>query len=103
MKQVESLSKEFIEQLPPSLLSLLTPNTGTEVNLTDKGKPPAFISPCQKYIIQRLNALPNIKKYTVMRPHVRNSHAMMVCLNPKFHNHREGRGTLRHWADNFIL
>jgi hypothetical protein len=52
-------------------------------------------------IVRALNALERVCKYTAFRPAVRNSHAMLVCLDPRYADHRVGRGVLRHWVDNF--
>jgi hypothetical protein len=55
----------------------------------------------QATIVHGLNRLDGVHKYTAFRPGVRNSHAMLICLEPRFADHRAGRGVLRHWVDNF--
>ncbi|KAJ7334116.1 DUF676-domain-containing protein [Mycena albidolilacea] len=55
----------------------------------------------QAMIVHGLNRLDGVHKYTAFRPRVRNSHAMLICLEPRFADHRAGRGVLRHWVDNF--
>ncbi|KAJ7623236.1 DUF676-domain-containing protein [Roridomyces roridus] len=60
--------------------------------------PPAMSA---QQIILSLNALDNVRKFTAFRPGVRNSHAMLICLDARFADHRVGRGVLRHWADHF--
>ncbi|KAJ6619473.1 putative serine esterase-domain-containing protein [Mycena sp. CBHHK59/15] len=62
---------------------------------------PPPMAPAQVAIVRALNTLRGVRKHTVFRPHVRNAHAMIICLEPRFADHRVGRGVLRHWVDNF--
>ncbi|KAJ7574478.1 DUF676-domain-containing protein [Mycena floridula] len=96
-KKHGSSSLGFIDALPSSLVPTVSsaidtsPNTSRIMTLEQRG------------VIRSLNELPNVRKYLVYRPRVRNSHAMIICLDPRFQNHRKGQGVLRHWADNFLL
>jgi hypothetical protein len=58
----------------------------------------------QLQCIENLNKIPQLKKELSFFQGVRNSHAIIVCRDPKmFKHHLEGEGTLRHWADHFEL
>ncbi|KAF8845086.1 DUF676-domain-containing protein [Paxillus ammoniavirescens] len=77
---------------------------------TSKSKaedPPSFqplLTPVQLRCIENLNKIPQLKKERAFFTNVRNSHAMVVCRDPKkFKFHLEGEGLLRHWADQFEL
>ncbi|KAJ7115951.1 putative serine esterase-domain-containing protein [Mycena epipterygia] len=74
----------------------------------DSGAEPHDIEPnnllmtaTQAAIVRGLNTLGGVRKYTAFRPAVRNSHAMLICLESRFADHRVGRGVLKHWVDNF--
>ncbi|KAJ7722437.1 putative serine esterase-domain-containing protein [Mycena maculata] len=101
--QVEGAVVEFIDD-----------NAGTEPTKDPESarkprcapKPPSeqpILTPTQRRIAAALNRLP-LKKERAYFPHVRNSHAMIVCRDVKnFELHREGEGILRHWADSFVI
>ncbi|KAJ7155404.1 DUF676-domain-containing protein [Mycena crocata] len=65
--------------------------------------PLALMTVTQAAMVRALNTLPpgSVRKYIAFRPGVRNAHAMLICLQPRFADHRVGRGVLRHWADHF--
>ncbi|KAJ6591586.1 hypothetical protein DFH09DRAFT_179007 [Mycena vulgaris] len=68
----------------------------------DADAPPNPLMPvAQAAMVRALNTLGGVRKYTAFRPAVRNAHAMLICLEPRFADHRVGRGALRHWADHF--
>jgi hypothetical protein len=80
------------------------------LSTTSKSKaegPPPFqplLTPVQLRCIENLNKIPQLKKECAFFTGVRNSHAMVVCRDPKkFKFHLEGEGLLRHWADQFEL
>jgi len=56
----------------------------------------------QRSMARSLSRL-DVRKYAVFRPRVRNSHAMIICVEPRFRDHQKGRGVLRHWVDNFLV
>jgi hypothetical protein len=63
-----------------------------------------LLTPGQLQCIENLNKIPQLKKERAFFEGVRNSHAMIVCRDPKmFKQHLEGEGVLRHWADHFEL
>lgn len=70
-------------------------------------KPPPYqplLTPGQLQSIENLNKIPQLKKERAFFEGVRNSHAMIICRDPKmFKQHLEGEGVLRHWADHFEL
>ncbi|KAG1770717.1 putative serine esterase-domain-containing protein [Suillus occidentalis] len=70
-------------------------------------KPPPYqplLTPGQLQCIENLNKIPQLKKERAFFEGVRNSHAVIVCRDPKmFKHHLEGEGVLRHWADHFEL
>ncbi|KAG1808683.1 putative serine esterase-domain-containing protein [Suillus subaureus] len=72
-----------------------------------RSKPPPYqplLTPGQLQCIENLNKIPQLKKERAFFEGVRNSHAMIVCRDPKmFKQHLEGEGVLRHWADHFEL
>jgi len=68
---------------------------------TPLGTDTTLMTAQQAAILRALNKLGGVRKYTAFRPAVRNSHAMLICLEPRFADHRAGRGVLRHWVDNF--
>ncbi|KAJ7442261.1 DUF676-domain-containing protein [Mycena latifolia] len=89
-------------------IRLLQPSVSVPVpilpDLEAHGTPPnTLMTPAQAAMVRVLNALDGVRKYTAFRPAVRNAHAMLICLEPRFADHRVGRGVLRHWADNFEL
>lgn len=111
-----SSSSGLIAALPDSLHGLVASTVAVAANTVDaatsdtdtemaKSEPqsPEIMSAKQLSIIRALNVLPHVRKYTVFIPSVRNSHAIIICRNPRFANHQQGRGVLRHWAHNFIL
>lgn len=63
-----------------------------------------LLTETQRRIIVNLNTLPNLKKVYVFIDGVRNSHATIVCRDPKnFSFHRRGEGVLRYLADGFEM
>ncbi|KAG1907847.1 putative serine esterase-domain-containing protein [Suillus fuscotomentosus] len=72
-----------------------------------QSKPPPYqplLTPGQLQCIENLNNIPQLKKERTFFEGVRNSHAVIVCRDPKmFKHHLEGEGVLRHWADHFEL
>lgn len=72
-----------------------------------RSKPPPYqplLTPGQLQCIENLNKIPQLKKERAFFEGVRNSHAIIVCRDPKlFKHHLEGEGVLRHWADHFEL
>jgi len=70
-------------------------------------KPPSYqplLTSGQLQCIENLNKIPQLKKELAFFDGVRNSHAIIVCRDPKmFKHHLEGEGVLRHWADHFEL
>jgi hypothetical protein len=72
-----------------------------------RSKTPSYqplLTPGQLQCIENLNKIPQLKKERAFFEGVRNSHAMIVCRDPKmFKQHLEGEGVLRHWADHFEL
>ncbi|KAG1740003.1 putative serine esterase-domain-containing protein [Suillus lakei] len=72
-----------------------------------RSKPPPYqplLTPGQLKCIENLNKIPQLKKELAFFEGVRNSHAVIVCRDPKmFKHHLEGEGVLRHWADHFEL
>lgn len=95
-RELDSPTHDLIEALPPLLLKMTTPKIIWPDKTSD-----TVMADRQKHLVQLLNELPNVQKHTVFRPWVRNAHAMMICLDSRFKNHRQGRGVLRHWVDNF--
>ncbi|KAG2157765.1 putative serine esterase-domain-containing protein [Suillus bovinus] len=72
-----------------------------------RSKPPPYqplLTPVQLQCIENLNKIPQLKKERAFFEGIRNSHAVIVCRDPKaFKQHLEGEGVLRHWADHFEL
>lgn len=63
-----------------------------------------LLTETQRRIIANLNTLPNLKKVYVFIDGVRNSHATIVCRDPKgFSFHRRGEGVLKYLADGFEM
>ncbi|KIO24698.1 hypothetical protein M407DRAFT_25944 [Tulasnella calospora MUT 4182] len=63
-----------------------------------------LLTETQRRIIANLNTLPNLKKVYVFIDGVPNSHATIVCRDPKgFSFHRRGEGVLRYLADGFEM
>ncbi|KAJ8589939.1 DUF676-domain-containing protein [Rhizopogon salebrosus TDB-379] len=81
--------------------------TSTEEKGKSRLKPPSYqplLTSGQLQAIENLNKIPQMKKEQVFFEGVRNSHAIIVCRDPKmFKHHLEGEGVLRHWADHFEL
>jgi hypothetical protein len=81
--------------------------TSTEEKGKSRSKPPSYqplLTSGQLQAIENLNKIPQMKKEQVFFEGVRNSHAIIVCRDPKmFKHHLEGEGVLRHWADHFEL
>ncbi|KIJ20914.1 hypothetical protein PAXINDRAFT_125466 [Paxillus involutus ATCC 200175] len=81
-------------------------STPTPSSPITEGPPPfqPLLTPVQLRCIENLNKIPQLKKECAFFTGVRNSHAMVVCRDPKkFKFHLEGEGLLRHWADQFEL
>ncbi|KAJ7606155.1 DUF676-domain-containing protein [Mycena polygramma] len=86
----------LLEQTAPAPIP--TPTSELDV---PPGFDTALMTAQQAAIVHALNRLGGVRKYTAFRPAVRNSHAMLICLDPRFADHRAGRGVLRHWVDSF--
>ncbi|KAF7356617.1 DUF676-domain-containing protein [Mycena venus] len=76
------------------------PSPPSDINAPPNGDT-TLMTAQQAAIVNALNKLDGVRKYTAYRPAVRNSHAMLICLDPRFADHRAGRGVLRHWVDTF--
>jgi hypothetical protein len=62
------------------------------------------MTPAQLRMIANLDSIAHLRKHYAYFPKARNSHAVIVCRDPKqFPAHEEGRIVLRHWADGFRL
>lgn len=62
------------------------------------------LSASQLFMIQMLNALPQMTKHRVFIDPVMNSHATIISRDVKtFEFHKRGWGVLKHWADSFVL
>ncbi|KAG2075726.1 DUF676-domain-containing protein [Suillus decipiens] len=78
-----------------------------EIEKKSQSKPAPYqplLTPGQLQCIENLNKIPQLKKERAFFAGVRNSHAMIICRDPKmFKQHLEGQDVLRHWADHFEL
>lgn len=90
---------------PANKASSTKPTKGQQKK--SQSKPPPYqplLTPGQLQCIENLNNIPQLKKERTFFEGVRNSHAVIVCRDPKmFKHHLEGEGVLRHWADHFKL
>ncbi|KAG2132774.1 putative serine esterase-domain-containing protein [Suillus clintonianus] len=90
---------------PADKTNSAAPTKGKEKK--SRSKPPPYqplLTPGQLQCIETLNKIPQLKKERAFFEGVRNSHAIIVCRDPKlFKHHLEGEGVLRHWADHFEL
>ncbi|KAG0709340.1 putative serine esterase-domain-containing protein [Suillus ampliporus] len=90
---------------PGDITKSATPTKGKEKK--SRSKPPPhqpLLTPSQLQCIENLNKIPQLKKERAFFAGVRNSHAIIICRDPKmFKHHLDGEGVLRHWADHFEL
>jgi len=111
-KRMEDAVADLIDDPSPdgdtdSLPTTANPQTGKPDKITLRGNAnkmavPQILTPLQVQIAVSLNGLPHLKKERAYIQGVRNSHAPVVCRDPKrFPFHRVGEGVIRHWADHF--
>ena len=105
LEQDESKLAHYLREFEKDVEDVVV-NLIDDSNPSFSGKHPSehpIITPLQRRMAASLNGLP-IKKERAYLPHVRNSHAIIVCRDVKrFELHRRGEGVIRHWATSFIL
>jgi hypothetical protein len=87
---------EDIDAPPPSDSGVVVPTDSQKHNQPS-------LKPVQRSMAKTLNGLPQLKKQRAFFRDVRNSHAMIICRDPRFKIHELGRGILKHWADHFVF
>ena len=99
---VANLIDDPLSESDPTPGSTTTPPVEIRSVEDDKRRPP--LNPLQLRMAAWLNKLPGLKKERAFIPLVVNSHAVIVCRDPKrFPTHRVGEGVIRYWADQFVL
>ncbi|KAJ7668318.1 putative serine esterase-domain-containing protein [Mycena rosella] len=92
-------SRARIRLLQPSVAIIIHPAPDSDADAPTLDS--TIMTAAQVRMVRALNKLDRVRKHTAFRPAVRNAHAMLICLEPRFADHRVGRGVLRHWVDHF--
>lgn len=102
-KRLIHILSEIEHEMEAAVADLIDDPDPAPVYQLELNRTQPIITPEHKRIAAWLNTLP-IKKELAYFENVVNSHAMIVCRDPKrFEFHRMGEPVLRHWAKQLIM
>ncbi|BGP12286.1 hypothetical protein JCM10213_000018 [Rhodosporidiobolus nylandii] len=87
--------------LPSRRSSPFPPPSSEDLHTAHRLKTDPLLSDSQRFQLENLNALPQLRKHFVWLPQVRHTHGAIVRRDPNFYYAKEGKKVVDSWAREF--